>query len=164
VVDPAELLWRMRLRRLESEVVRDSVLAVSGRLNDAMGGEPVMIDARPDGMVVVAGDKLRAPTEQFRRSVYLVTRRAYNLSLLTIFDQPLVATNCLARDRSAVPLQSLVMLNDAFVAEQADVFAARVEQSSAKLHERIETAFRLAAVPPADAPNRPRAIRYWNSS
>ena len=51
-VDPGnELLWRMRLRRLESEVVRDSILAVSGQLNPALGGPPVPIDAQPDGMV-----------------------------------------------------------------------------------------------------------------
>ena len=63
-VDPGnELLWRMRLRRLESEVVRDSILAVSGTLNRTMGGPPVPINARPDGMVVVAKDRLpRRPT------------------------------------------------------------------------------------------------------
>ena len=130
-VDPAnDLLWRMRLRRLESEVVRDSILAVSGSLDLAMGGPPVMINAQPDGMVTVALDKLARPADAFRRSVYLVSRRAYNLSLLTVFDQPLVATNCTRRDASAVPLQSLVMLNDVFLAEQAERFAARVEASA----------------------------------
>ena len=145
-VDPAnDLLWRMRLRRLESEVVRDSILAVSGSLDLAMGGPPVMINAQPDGMVTVALDKLARPADAFRRSVYLVSRRAYNLSLLTVFDQPLVATNCTRRDASAVPLQSLVMLNDVFLAEQAERFAARVEASATgALEERIVRAFRLA--------------------
>jgi hypothetical protein len=145
-VDPGnELLWRMRLRRIESEVVRDSILAVSGKLNRTAGGPPVPIDARPDGMVVVAKDHLASAADPWRRSVYLVTRRAYNLSLLTIFDQPLVATNCLRRDTSAVPLQSLVMLNDAFLAEQAEYFANRIEQTAAASAElRIESAFRLA--------------------
>ncbi len=146
VVDPAnELLWRMRMRRLESEVVRDSILAISGKLNRKAGGPPVPINAQGDGMVVVAKDRLAEPADAFRRSVYLVTRRAYNLSLLTVFDQPLVATNCLERDRSAVPLQSLVMLNDALVAEQAEHFAERIERSSGSTsEERIETAFCLA--------------------
>ena len=64
-VDPAnELLWRMRLRRLESEVVRDSILAVSGQLNRAMGGPPVPIGAQPDGMVVVAKDRLAQPVRR----------------------------------------------------------------------------------------------------
>jgi hypothetical protein len=143
-IDPGnELLWRMRLRRLESEVVRDSVLAVSGKLNRKAGGPPVMLNSRPDGMVVIAQDKLGEPADACRRSIYLLTRRAYNLSLLTVFEQPLVATNCLRRDESAVPLQSLVMLNDATIAAGAEDFAARVESIAAS-PVRVEVAFRLA--------------------
>ncbi|HZW30259.1 MAG TPA: DUF1553 domain-containing protein, partial [Isosphaeraceae bacterium] len=145
-LDPGnELLWRMRLRRLESESVRDAILAVSGDLNRAAGGPPIPIHAQADGMVVVAKDRLARPADQWRRSVYLIARRAYNLSLLTVFDQPMVATNCLRRDASAVPLQSLVMLNDAFLAEQAEHFANRVERHAASSPTaRILAAFRLA--------------------
>ncbi len=143
-IDPGnELLWRMRLRRLQSEVLRDSVLAVSGKLNRKVGGPPVMLNSRADGMVVIAQDKLGEPADACRRSIYLLTRRAYNLSLLTVFDQPLVATNCLRRDDSAVPLQSLVMLNDATIAAGAEDFAVRVEAIAAP-PARIELAFRLA--------------------
>jgi hypothetical protein len=146
--DPGdELLWRMRLRRIESEVVRDAILAVSGDLDRAAGGPPVPIIARPDGLVEVARDKLARPADRYRRSIYLITRRAYNVSLLTAFDQPLVATNCLKRSASAVPSQSLLMLNDAFLAEQADHFARRVERLSPSSADRtIELAFRLALV------------------
>ena len=129
-IDPGdELLWRMRLRRLESEVVRDAILSVSGDRHDAEGGPPVPIVTRPDGLVEVAKDKLANPRDRYKRSIYLTTRRAYNPSLLTVFDQPLVATNCLGRSASAVPLQSLFLLNDAFLAEQAEHFARRVERS-----------------------------------
>ncbi len=147
-LDPAgELLWRMRLRRLESEVVRDAILAVSGDLKPAAGGPPVAIIARPDGLVEVAKGKLADPADRYRRSIYLTSRRAYNLSILTAFDQPLVATNCLERKASAVPSQSLFMLNDGFLAEQADHFARRVERLSPRSPERmIELAFRLALV------------------
>jgi hypothetical protein len=153
-LDPSgELLARMRLRRLESEVVRDAILAVSGDLNQAAGGPPVPIVARPDGLVEVARDKLADPADRYRRSVYLTSRRAYNVSLLAAFDQPLVATNCLERKASAVPLQSLFMLNNGFVAEQAEHFARRVERSSPRSPERvIELAFRLALV------RRPAAV------
>jgi hypothetical protein len=96
-------------------------------------------------MVVVAKDRLAEPADAWRRSVYLLSRRAYNLSLLTVFDQPLVATNCLRRDESAVPLQSLVMLNDAAIAEGAESFAARIERGpAATAAERIRAAFLLA--------------------
>jgi len=144
-IDPGdELLWRMRFRRLESEVVRDAILAVSGDLNRTAGGPSVSIIARPDGMVEVARDRLSDPHERYRRSIYLTTRRAYNLSLLTVFDQPLVATNCLKRAASAVPLQSLFMLNDAFLVEQAEHLAGRVERCSpAEPEQRIGLAFRI---------------------
>src|SRR5439155_7712058 len=88
-----------------------------------------------------------------RRSVYLLSRRAYNLSLLSVFDRPLVAVNCPARDTSAVPLQSLTMLNDPFVAEQAKEFANRLARSGARSgNAAIDRAFRLAlARRPSDA-------------
>jgi hypothetical protein len=94
-------------------------------------------------MVVIA-DKT-PPSARNRRSVYLLSRRAYNLSLLTVFDQPLVAINCPSRDTSAVPLQSLTMKNDAFVAENARHFARRVA-STATGDGAVRLAFRLALV------------------
>ncbi|MBL8852108.1 MAG: DUF1549 domain-containing protein, partial [Planctomycetaceae bacterium] len=94
-VDPQnQLLWRMRLRRLESEVIRDCVRSVSGTLSHAMSGPPVLIRARVDGAVEVDPDKLATPDDAARRSIYLLTRRAYNDSLLTVFDQPLISTTC----------------------------------------------------------------------
>jgi hypothetical protein len=146
VVDPGNrLLWRMRLRRLEAEVIRDALLAVSGRLAPVMGGPPVMLRVRGDGLVEVDEKALRGPADGGRRSVYLLCRRSYNLSLLTVFDQPLVALNCPRRDVSAVPLQSLSMLNDAFVARQARHFAARVKGITGPGNDQaIRTAFRLA--------------------
>jgi hypothetical protein len=150
-VDPGnQLLWRMRLRRLESEAVRDAVLAVSGRLDPTAGGPPVPIVPNPDGTVVVPDKGLPTPTAQSRRSLYLFARRNYNLTLLSVFDQPVMATNCTRRVHSAVPLQSLTLLNDPFLLEQADHFAARVAAASDGDQRRVETAFRLAfARPPS---------------
>jgi hypothetical protein len=143
-VDPGnQLLWRMRLRRLESEAVRDAVLAVSGQLDRTAGGPPVPIVPNADGMVVVADKGLPTPKAQSRRSLYLFARRNYNLTLLSVFDQPVMATNCTRRVHSAVPLQSLTLLNDPFMLEQADHFAARVAAADDE-QRRVETAFRLA--------------------
>jgi hypothetical protein len=144
-VDPGnQLLWRMRLRRLESEAVRDAVLAVSGRLDRTAGGPPVPIEPRPDGTVVVPDKRLPTPAARSRRSLYLFARRNYNLTLLNVFDQPVMATNCTRRVHSAVPLQSLTLLNDAFLLDQADHFAARVLAAADSEQRRVETAFRLA--------------------
>src|SRR5262249_50463768 len=76
---------------------------------------------------------------------YLVMRRKYPLTLLRVFDQPTIATNCTRRDASAVPLQSLTMLNDPFVLEQAEQFAVRVARTAGEARtRRLELAFRLA--------------------
>jgi hypothetical protein len=147
------LLGRMRLKRLEAEAVRDALLAVSGRLDQTMNGPPVMLQAKLDGTVVIAE---RALAEQNRRSVYLLARRAFHLSLSSAFDQPVVATNCSRRDRSAVPLQSLAMLNGAFVLEQAEHLGRRAERTAGTgLSERLGAAFvaALGRRPSADEAN-----------
>ena len=143
-IDPGnELLWRMRLRQLESEAVRDAVLATSGKLEDTVGGPPTMIEGRPDGTVVVE-KKSNPPRFLNRRSLYLLGRRRYNLSLLEAFDQPELTSNCTRRTASAVVSQSLTLLNDDFVLQQADAFASRVENEAADMDERIARAFQIA--------------------
>ncbi|MBM4077012.1 MAG: DUF1553 domain-containing protein, partial [Planctomycetes bacterium] len=96
--DPSNvLLWRIPLRQLDAEVIRDSVLVVSGELLDELGGPPIRLFSRPDGLVVIDEKHLKRTVDRNRRSIYLVFRRAYNLSLLTAFDQPQIATTCTLR-------------------------------------------------------------------
>ena len=62
MVDPGnQLLWRMRLKRIEAEAVRDAILATSGDLDPLCGGPPVLITASPDGMVRVAQNDAAHP-------------------------------------------------------------------------------------------------------
>jgi hypothetical protein len=83
---------------------------------------------------------------QARRSVYLLARRNYHHSLLGVFDQPTLTTNCTRRASSAVVLQSLTMLNDDFVMEQVRGLAERVaRQPTGKW---TEAAFRTALARP----------------
>jgi hypothetical protein len=147
-IDPDNrLLWRMRLKRLDSEVIRDCVLAAAGTIDPTMGGPPIMLEGKPDGMIVVNEKQLPTPTAKWRRSVYLLARRAFQLSELAVFDQPVVATSCPERPRSAVPLQSLALLNGAFLWEQAEKLAARLEaMKDTAPEERIVAAFQRALV------------------
>ena len=64
--------------------------------------------------------------------MYLLSRHQYHLSMLTVFDQPVLATNCTRRVTSAVPLQSLTMMNDAFLIRQCEHIATRVAGTSDK--------------------------------
>lgn len=145
-VDPGNtLLWRQRLRRLEAETIRDRVLATSGQIDLEMGGPPILLESRPDGMVIIAQKSLPSSSSQWRRSVYLLARHQYHLSMLTSFDQPVLATNCVQRMASAVPLQSLTMLNDAMMSEQSEHFATRViGEAGNEPMRQIEWAFRIA--------------------
>ena len=144
-VDPGnDLLWRMPLRRLESEAIRDSIMAVSGKLSRTMGGAAIRLDGKADGMVTVSIPDLAHPGDRWRRSLYLVGRRNYNLTVLSVFDQPKLSMNCIRRDTSAAVLQTLVLLNDAFLLEQARFFAGRVSRLARDPGKRIELAFRLA--------------------
>jgi hypothetical protein len=143
------LLWRMPLRRLESEIVRDNILAVSGTLDRTPGGPPVPLKSNPDGSVEIDSAKLPTPTSLFRRSLYLFSRRNYQLTEMNVFDQPVVAHNCTRRTSTAVVLQSLAMLNGPFIFTQAERFADRVKQTAGPDAERrIETAFRLSLCRP----------------
>jgi len=143
-VDPEnKLLWRMRTKRLEAEAIRDCVLAASGRLDSTIGGPPILLVARPDGLVTIDSSKLWRSGDAVRRSVYLLSRRAYNLSLLSVFDRPFFAVNCPKRDTSVIPLQSLTMLNDEFIAEEADHLASRIGATSGSHEQAVRETFAL---------------------
>lgn len=162
-VDPKnELLWRMRLRRLDSELVRDSILAVSGKLNRAIGGPPLMLDVQPTGMVRIKQEGLPDPEAKYRRSVYVLARRNYHLTMLRIFDQPIVARNCVVRKPAPVVTQSLTLLHDDFVLEQAKHFAERVAAiaGGGAFDEQVTAAFRFAFGRPPDEEDLASCVNF----
>src|SRR5262249_49740755 len=127
ISDPENrLLWRMNLRRLDAETLRDSLIAIAGKLDTTMGGPPIKLAMQPDGLQV--GSEKEAAASQWRRSIYLTARRNYPLSFLNVFDFPAIDTNCTRRVQSATPLQSLTMMNDPFAIESAAQLVARVEE------------------------------------
>jgi hypothetical protein len=110
-----------------------------------------MVEGKPDGTVVVKKEGT-PPGSANRRSMYLLARRRYNLSLLEAFDQPDLTSNCTRRTPSAVVSQSLTMLNDDFVKEQAAEFAALVRRDVSERKAQVARAFRVAlAREPAEA-------------
>ena len=150
-VDPSNrLLWRANLRRIEAEVVRDSVLSASGKLDPTPGGPPVMLTTPANGLSIVKPGPM--PTSVNRRSVYLLARRVYPLRFLELFDSPVVPVNCTKRPQSATVLQSLALLNSQFVVDQAAAMADRVkERASDDLSEQIAWAYRLSLAREPDA-------------
>ena len=111
--DPDNIhLWRRHPVRLEAEVLRDSLLALSGELDPAPGGPPV------------------PPAEQNaskRRSLYFFNSNNERNLFLTTFDAAAVK-ECYRRDQSIVPQQALALTNSGLVQDAAEKIAARLAQ------------------------------------
>lgn len=127
-IDPTNRwLSHFRVRRLESEAVRDSLLAISGRLDTTMFGP--------------GADALAAPDGQRRRSVYLTIRRNLLSPFLAAFDAPRPFATLGRRDATNVPGQSLALLNDPFVIEQADRWAKVLLETPESAGARVKRMF-----------------------
>jgi hypothetical protein len=156
-VDPDDrLLWRQRLRRVEAESLRDAVLSVAGSLNPQMFGPPVSIRRQPDGEVVTGEDAAGR-----RRSLYLQVRRSQPVTLLQVFDQPVLETNCTRRATSTVSSQALALLNSDFLVKQAAAFAGRVLNE--KPDDPAGYAVRLAFGRPATAKEKERLNAFLDA-
>ncbi len=124
------LLWRVQSRRLEAEVVRDSILAVSGQLNREMGGPGIY--PRIDPAVIGTGSTHKWPIDvqegpaTWRRSIYIFQKRSVVLPLLEVFDCPDSTVSSPVRSASTIAPQALALLNNEFVLGQARYFAKRV--------------------------------------
>ncbi|MCB9770367.1 MAG: DUF1553 domain-containing protein [Candidatus Omnitrophica bacterium] len=131
-IDPDNhLWWRRRPIRMESEVIRDTMLAVAGNLNRSMYGPGIKPRLHPD--LIATGSTQKWPTLQedgpdtWRRSVYIFIRRSVLMPLLTVFDGPDATQSCSRRQTTTIPLQSLELLNDRFARQQAESLATRLE-------------------------------------
>ncbi len=136
----------MNVRRLEAEAIRDSLLAVSGRLEPSMFGPsvPVHLTAfmegrgRPGHSGPLDGDG--------RRSVYLNVRRNFLGPMFLAFDMPVPFSTMGRRNVSNVPAQALTLMNDPMVVDQARLWVKGViggpdRPARARLDQLYETAF-----------------------
>lgn len=144
--DPVNrLLSRMSLRRMDAEALRDSLLFVSGQLDDTPGGPPDPVFVNRDGLVSVRSTSVG----RWRRSVYLQYRRTEIPSMMDTFDYPEMGPNCLSRSVSTVSPQALMLMNDKHVRDLAVSFAARVESilkhsNASAAGDQVDTVYQLA--------------------
>lgn len=139
-VDPDnELFGGFRLIRLDAEVIRDTMLAIAGKLNTKRSGPPVPVMADKVGRIVVGKENLNAGRpgavidmkgEQFRRSIYIQARRSRPLSVLDTFDRPAMTPNCDMRRLSTNSTQSLLMMNSDLVLEYSRHLSDKLEKES----------------------------------
>ncbi len=160
------LFWRQNLRRTEAEVIRDTMLAVSGRLNRKAGGPSVFptLPAEVQGTQDSAGKGWAdSPVEeQDRRSVYLVVKRALKIPLLECLDFANSASPLGLRSTTTTAPQALMLLNDPFVQRQAAALADRVRHDAGKdLEAQIESAFARVLQRSPTASERSAARSLW---
>jgi hypothetical protein len=165
------LLSRMNVRRLDAEIIRDSVLAASGSGFERMYGPPVPVREDAVGQVVVGvdtrvganepGAEVPIGSEAFRRSVYIEVRRSKPLALLRAFDAPVMETNCDRRIASTAAPQALMMMNSEFTLTQADRFAERLKRDAGNdLRREVSLAFELAFSRSPDATEMDQSLAF----
>jgi Protein of unknown function (DUF1553)/Protein of unknown function (DUF1549) len=161
-IDPENrYLWRMERRRLEAEAIWDAVHAVSGTLNLARGGRPIMPPLVAEELTDKAEWVVNAdPKEHARRGVYILVRRNFRFPLFEVFDAPVNAFSCPARNVSTVAPQALWLLNNRVTVEQAHQFAARLLREQGSKPDRwIQRAWELALGRPPTTEESAEALR-----
>ena len=148
-VDPNnKLLWRFDRRRLEGEVIRDSMLLAAGKLNLSMGGRGVFPPLPPGvsrpGSKYLGWKTEADAVESNRRSVYVHIKRSLQVPILSVHDQADTDSSCPVRYTTTVPTQALGMLNGEFSNEQAAALAERLRRETpGDLDAQVRRAIRL---------------------
>jgi hypothetical protein len=128
------LLSRMPLRRMEAEVLYDSILRVTGRLDPKLFGPPVEVDVKDTGEILA-----REAEQGWRRAIYVLRRRKTPPTMLDVFDLPQLTPNCTERARSTVATQALQMMNGETAREHARYLAGRlIDEFPAGPEKQIE--------------------------
>jgi cytochrome c553 len=147
-IDPNnKLLWRMNWLRLESEAIRDSILAISGDLEKSDGGPGVYLNIAPD---VAEGFEFfkwfpSPAKEQHERTVYTFQRRSVVMPMMEVFDTANMSESCSRRNVTTVAPQAFSLLNSDFTRSESRRFAERVvEFAGPDKDKQIDRAFHMA--------------------
>jgi len=146
-------------------VVRDSIMAVSGRLNPRMGGPgvyPTLPRAVLEGQSRPGEGWGRSDEhEQSRRSIYIFAKRSLAVPELELLDTPDTTGSCERRVISTTGPQALTFLNGAFIQEQARHFAARlITEAGERPEDQVERAYALALGRPTRAEESRAALEF----
>jgi hypothetical protein len=139
-------LWRQNRVRLDAESVRDTLLAVSGKLDFKMGGPGFELFQFKDDHSPIydhtALEKIYDPAT-YRRTVYRFTVRSVPNPFLDSLDCSDPNLNTPVRNTTQTALQALTLLNDPFLIKQAEFFAERLLKTSDDSGKQVDAAYRL---------------------
>jgi hypothetical protein len=165
-VDPQNrLLHKIPIRRLEAECIRDSMLAVSGRLDLKIDG-PSVPPHLTAFMLGRGRPGVSGPLDgNGRRSIYIGVRRNFLTPMLLAFDYPIPFTTMGKRTVSNVPAQALTMMNNPFVVQQAELWAKRVlADQKLTTKERVQKMYVMAFARPATETELADALAFLEES
>jgi mono/diheme cytochrome c family protein len=156
-------LWHMSRRRLEAEAVRDSVLAIAGKLDDRLGG--------PGFQDFIVEKPEHSPHYEYqrhdpedvrthRRSIYRFLVRSQPQPFMTTLDCADPSMSVDKRNETVTALQALALLNNRFMLAMAKHTAARVEKSADGVEGQVSAAFRLAIAREPSATEREMLTAY----
>jgi hypothetical protein len=164
--DPENRLWwRFPYHRLEVEAIRDSMLAVSGRLNPKMYG-PSMLPAVPKEALEGSSDpntiwRASDEKEASRRTIYAHIKRSMILPMLDVLDLCDTARSAAKRNVTSTAPQALTLLNSDFTNRQARYFAERLrKEAGTDPAKQIDLAYRLALCRPPTTAERNRLEQF----
>jgi hypothetical protein len=148
----ARLLWRFPPRRLEAEMLRDSMLSASGKLDLTMGGPGFDLFKPMNNYVKVYVTKQEFAAGDYRRMVYQSKPRAMLDDFFGAFDCPDAGQPQPKRTASITPLQSLNLLNGSFALQQSAALAERLRREAGEdAAKQSARAFELLFQRPASA-------------
>ena len=160
------LLWKFSPRRLSAEEIRDTMLAVSGRLNAKMFGPSFMVPIEKDLVLMLKRPQYWVPTrdktEYDRRTLYMIYKRNLRLPFLEVFDAPDTLLSCALREQATHPPQALELLNGKTSNELAGHFAQRLMREGPTVPARVDLAFRLTMGRAAKPAERALALQFLN--
>jgi hypothetical protein len=140
-------LWRFERRRLEGEVIRDSMLLASGQLNLKMGGPgvfPPLPDGTSRGSKYLAWKPETDLAQANRRSVYVFVKRNLRYPMFEAFDFPDTHESCSRRYATVSPTQPLMLMNDDLVRDWSRALASRVlNDGGLSAGQQVERAFHI---------------------
>ena len=147
------LLAYFPTRRLTAEELRDSMLQITGELNPAMGGLPVMPEMNMEVAlqprmiqfsIAPAYQPSRTPQQRNRRSIYAYRVRGQADPFLEIFNQPNPNESCEVRDAASVSPQAFTLLNSDVMTDRSIAFAIRLQKEADTVNGQIKRAFMLS--------------------
>lgn len=146
------LLSSYPARRVEAEVIRDGILAVSGELNLEAGGPGVFPQINEDvarqpqhrmGSLAPAYEASPRRSQRNRRTIYTFQQRSMVDPFVEVFNGPSLDLSCERRETSTVPTQAFGLLNSQFVNDMALAMAARLGREATSVEGQIRKAFLL---------------------